>query len=180
MNTTQGSPAVHEWTGPTGVKFRDVREPSGTYYHDTTPRPVIDWLEIARERRSRVRFFYGRNGKDWHEENDVCGYVGRSTGRIPIALIIANNRSLDGPGILCDCICRLIVDGKEVYRHPKYRGGKFTVRAIRKGERVGKVNLLNDGYTHTVEINGERHANFKSAIKAMRWLDFMTGNRLAK
>jgi hypothetical protein len=28
---------VYEWTGPTGVRFKQERSPAGTYYHDTTP-----------------------------------------------------------------------------------------------------------------------------------------------
>ena len=85
-------PAVHEWTGPTGVQFRDVREPSGTYYHDTTPRAVINALEAAYNSGERIRLWYGdrETGRGWHDENDVCGTVGRSTGWLKTALLIAN------------------------------------------------------------------------------------------
>ena len=70
---------VYEWTGPTGVKFRDIMQPSGVYYRDSTPQEVIKGLENAIKNRSRVRFFYGDNdtGEDWGEENDVLTYSPR-------------------------------------------------------------------------------------------------------
>lgn len=178
MNTTK----IHEWTGPTGVKFRDIAEPSGTYYRDTTPRPVIDALERARQNGARVRLFLGdsKTGKCWHEENDVCGTIGRSMGPIKVPLLIANSRSTGGGAILCDCIVRLLVNGQEAYRHPKFDNGVFTIREISPTDACGNLTLRSKGYTHAVEINGETHANFKSLAKAQRWVEFMEGRRLSK
>ncbi len=176
------APAIHEWTGPTGVKFRDVREPSGTYYHDTTPRPVIDALESARESDARVRLFTGdgKTGREWYDEWHVIGRIGRSTGPICIPILTHSNRSHGGPAILTDCIVRLIVNGREVYRHPKYKPSVFTVRALRADEKCGGKLLRRMGYTHTAAINGETQANFKSLAKAQRWVAFMKGERLSK
>ncbi len=175
-------PAVHEWTGPTGVKFRDVREPSGMYYHDTTPRAVIDQLERARAYNLRIRLFTGNRetGKEWFAEHDVCGRVGRSMGPIRIPLLIHNSQSRGGGAILTDCIVRLFVDGKEVYRHPHYKEPKFTVREIAGAATCGKINLRADGYTHAVDIDGKNHANFKSLVQAERWIAFMRGERFSK
>jgi hypothetical protein len=182
------NPQVHEWTGPTGVKFREVREPSGTYYHDTTPRLVIDALEHARENGHRVRLFTGdtNTGKQWFDEYDVCGTVGRSMGPIKTPLLIANSRSTGGGAILTDCIVRLLVNGREVYRHPKYKTPVFSIREIGPDEMpptdrcYPKHSLRSMGYTHAADIDGKNHANFKSLAKAQRWVEFMQGKRMCK
>ena len=161
----------YEWTSPTGINFVDIAEPSGTYYREGTPRPVIDALENAIHTKKRVRLFYGdkETGRDWGNEYDVTGTIGRSTGNIKIPLIIAKQTSIGGPAILVDCIIRLIIDGREVYRHPKYNQPEYII----KPENI-------DGYRARVEANGETIARFKTKLAASRWVDFMTGNRMAK
>jgi hypothetical protein len=37
---------------------------NGTSYKDSTPDKVIDWLEISRERKQRIRMFYGKDGQN--------------------------------------------------------------------------------------------------------------------
>ena len=125
MNTILETPSIYEWVGPTGHKFRDGREPSGTYYHDTTPRAVIDGLERALAERCRIQYWYGdpETGKVWGDEREAKGHfctVGRSMGPIKIALEIKTRRSMGGGGLLCDCIVKLIVEGREVYKHPTF------------------------------------------------------------
>ena len=161
----------HEWTGPTGVDFVDIAEPSGTYYREGTPRQVIDALENAMHTEKRVRLFYGdkETGRDWGDENEVAGTIGRSTGTIKIPLILAKRTSPGGPGILVDCIVRLIVNGREVYRHPKYHQPAYTVEAS---------DL--DGYAARVDADGKTVARFKTETGAQRWVAFMTGNRMGK
>ncbi len=161
---------MHEWTGPTGCKFRDVREPSGTYYRDTTPRAVVDGLERARESGARVRFWLGDNvtGRDWLEENDVCGRVGRSMGPIKIPLLISG-RDIGGPAILTDCIVCLHVGGCEVYRHPAFA---FPVCDIRNEPTAARPFM--------VYAQGVAHAGFVTRAKAERWVAFMRGERGAK
>jgi hypothetical protein len=171
--TTQG-PAVHEWTGPTGVKFRDVREPSGTYYHDTTPRAVVQALEAAMQSGAKVRLFLGeaKTGQDWLSEWDVYGTVGRSMGPIKIPLLIKTARSHGGGAILADCIVRLIVDGREVYRHPGYKVPSIVIYHEGKHPRV----------PWAAKVNGSRevHARFETSAQASRWARFIQGERLCK
>lgn len=182
------SPAIWNWTGPTGVKFRDMRQPSGCYYHDTTAPEVVELLEAAKASGSRVRLFLGdvKTGKQWMDEFGVCGTVGQSTGPHAIPLLICNSRSLGGGGILTDCIIRLIINGRERYRHPKYQEPVFTIREIKPDEMVSwhvskpKKSLVSMGYTHGVDVDGENHANFKSLKQAQRWIDFMKGERMCK
>jgi len=184
---------IYEWTGPTGKKFRDVRESSGTYYHDTTPREVVEALEMAQATGARVRLFTGdrKTGKQWFDEHDVCGTVSHSMGPHKIPLLIKNSRSMGGGGILTDCIVRLLVNGREVYRHPKYREPVFTIREIKPDEMppsnraypaqsLRSMGLRSMGYTHAADIDGENYANFKSLSAAQRWVAFMKGERMCK
>ncbi len=188
MTTTLEAIPVHEWTGPTGVKFRDVCEPSGTYYHDTTPRAVIDALEHARATGAKIRLFTGdsKTGKEWFDEYDVYGTVGRSMGPIKVPLLIRTSRSCGGGAIGCDSIVRLFVNGREVWKHPNWKPFDYTIRNIGADEMppsnraYPKETLQSMGYTHAVDINGENHANFKSLDKAKRWVAFMRGERMCK
>lgn len=180
-------PAVYEWTGPTGVKFRDVLSAAGTYYHDTTPARVVEILDGAMHTGRRLRFFYGDKvtGWDWAEENDVCGTIGRSTGWKKTALLIANSRSTGGGVILADCILRIVENGREIYRAANYQSPKFETVEIQPGTTCGNVDLRAAGYTHAVRRANDRGefetvANFKSAGKAARWVEFMTGRRMSK
>jgi len=80
---------------------------NGTSYHDETDENVIKWLETSRERKQRIRLWYGENGRCWNDEYDTIGHVGRSTGNQKIPLLIHNSRSLGGGGILDHRIVRI-------------------------------------------------------------------------
>src|SRR5512139_817270 len=162
-----------------------------TIFSKETPGKVKIYLESAREQRQRVRIFYGDTeredfervhgheanpGKDWGEENDVIGYVGRSTGEQPIPLLIANSRSLGGGGILDDCIVRMFVKirgtWKEVYRHPNYHSEYDNAVVV--------VSELAPEYSHAVKTTGGEVARFHSERSAVNYLAFMQGKRFAK
>ncbi len=168
---TNESPAVHEWTGPTGVNFRDVREPSGIYYRDTTPRAVIDGLERAYRTGERIRLWTGDplTGKNWYDEYDVTGTVGRSMGPIRIPLLIASPRSSGGGAIGTDAIVCLRVGGREVWRAP---GFEMPAPVIKAEEF--------ECYHCAAYLDGKLHARFKTQKSAQRWADFMSGRRDAK
>lgn len=172
--TEKEAPPVWEWEGPTGVKFRDIKQPSGVYYHDTTPPEVIQHIERALANGSKVRLFYGdrETGKNWMEENDVCGRIGSSMGPKKIPLIIRSERSHGGPGILPDCIVCLFINGREVYRHPEF---KFP-----------EIRIAHEGVypksPWAAYVDGEKNpsARFKSELAAKRWSQFMRGERMGK
>lgn len=141
-----------------------------TKYHDETPEEVRKLIESYIYSNKTVRVFYGENGKDWHAENYVCGKLGRSMGAQPIPLIIPNNRrSIGGLSLLDHCIVRMIVEGREVYRHPNYYNGTYEARPSTE-----------PGYDTDMFIDGKLQARFTSAQKADRWHKFMTGQRMAK
>lgn len=176
------APKIHEWTGPTGVKFREVAEPSGTYYREGTPRAVIDALERARKDGSRIRLFLGDKdtGAGWNDENDVTGRVGRTMGHITSPILLANARSMGGGIILTDCIVRLLVDGKEVYRHPLYKDPVITLEPYDGPPILVKGNDVCIPALTVGKIDGKEHAKFTSRAKAERWKAFMEGKRMGK
>lgn len=93
----------------------------------STPQEAIEYFYKYRHYGSqRIRVHYGdtSTGRDWGGVYDVSGYIGRSTGRTPIYLMIANSRSHGGGGILMDSIVRIRfanrANGGDLYRHPNY------------------------------------------------------------
>ena len=141
---------------------------NGTTFHDETPAAVAEALERARGTGERVRFWLGdpETGKDWGDENDVTGLVGRSTWKVKIPLLLANKRSMGGGAILTRHIVRLMVGGREVYRAANYREAVYTLRHEGPGDLRKRVYR-----------DGANVANFKTERAALRWIDFMTGKR---
>lgn len=117
--------------------------------------------------KTRIRVWYGDtlSGTAWPEENDVLGYVGRSTGQNKIPLLIHNSRSNGGGGILRDRIVR--IDSISHRGRPLYQHGTF-----------------NTGFWQVIGLelfyNGEVWRRFKTADAAVRCMEFMQGKRYAK
>ena len=144
----------------------------GTAFSAKTPDRVCQLLNYYRNYGTRIRVFYGdtKTGRDWAEEYDTMGRVGRSTGQYKIPLIINNSRSWGGPGLLDECIVRITVDKKDVYRHPKYHiRTKITYTA-------GKT------LPYDVWVNNDKvpHASFKTKEKAEKWARFIKGESNTK
>ena len=143
---------------------------NGTTYHEETPDAVIHVLENARQSRTRLHISLGdqETGKDWLEEFETHGYVGRSMGPVKVPLMIANCRSLGGGSILDHCIVRIreSAGGRVLYQHPQYHHGQVEIR--QKTEPLG----LADGRVLRVDVlrDGELHASFESIEKARRWV----------
>ena len=150
-------------TDSNGTKYQ--KTDSGTCYHVDTPAVLVKSLELAMHNRSRVRVFYGdtKNGRDWMEENDVIGRIGRSTGTFKIPLMVNNSRSMGGPGLLDRCIVKLVVNKRMVYVHPKYQTPKLTVSG-----------------TSVLNKNGNEIAKFKTEKSAQNWKSFIIGSRFCK
>lgn len=139
----------------------------GTWFHPDTPRTVRRILETARKNGSRLRIFYGDldTGRDWMEENDVLGTIGRSTGILKIPLMIGDGESA-GPGLLEHCIVRIIrvEDRKELYRHRRYHQGLMTL-----------VHGEHPDFASSVLVDGKVHARFRTPNAAYQWIAFMAG-----
>jgi hypothetical protein len=115
----------------TGPDSRIYQVHNGTWYHETTPLEVIRQLETLRlsrmckPKRCRVWLRDPETGKDWSQEWDVTGYIGRSMGTIKIPLLIHNRRSYGGPGLLDDCIVKIKMEGRLVYQLSGFHQGKL-------------------------------------------------------
>jgi hypothetical protein len=182
MPTTNDGPAIYEWTGPTGVKFKQIRHPTGTYFHHDTPSAVATALENARLLGKRIRIWLGDSvtGKSWLEEYDVTGTVGRSMGPIKIPLLMPSPHSRGGGAISDHSIVRLMVDGREVYRHPKFNQPVFTIGPGWSDEAHAPKNRMYKPRSVGVYADGEPCCGFDSESKARRWVDFMEGRRMSK
>lgn len=147
-----------------GTKYQRIGE---TCYHVDTPQAVINVLEQARNSHQRVRLHYGDKdtGRDWHDEHDVEGYIGRSMGTIKIPLLVHNTRSMGGGAILDHRIVKIStsVGGYVLYQHPNYKPTKAEIKPSNE-----------KGYTHSVYLDGELYANCHSEKQAQRLAQFMT------
>ena len=108
----------------------DYVEFNGTSYHKDTPQKVIEILDsnLNGYRQQRLRFYFGDalTGRDWKEEYDIYGYVGRSTGQVKIPLLIHNRSSTGGGALLDDCIVKITeskAPHRVLYQHPTYFRG---------------------------------------------------------
>ena len=167
-------------------------ETKTTHYRKHTPAIVRAILEGARERKARIRLFYGDTespdfervhgrkpnpGQSWHDEYGVCGTIGRSTGREPIPLLIQRAGSMGGGAILDGCIVRILEEGREVYRHPGYKLPAIIIEDERMtradGAKVPSLPII-------AFVDGKEHARFKTEKQAIRWSQFMRGERMGK
>ncbi|WMU08098.1 hypothetical protein vBCtySFA67_00080 [Clostridium phage vB_CtyS-FA67] len=151
------------------IKYKIVND---TAYLINTNEKVINILEYAMKNNKRIRLFYGdiETGRDWMEEYNTIGYIGRSAGKIQIPLLIKTNRSFGGSAILDNCIIKITIDKEIVYQHPKYHLPKINIlNAIQ--------SLIKNGYKTSVFADNKNIANFKKSFQAYRYKDFLEGNR---
>lgn len=141
-----------------------------TWFKDATPKAVCRILESYRKSGAHIRVFVGdkATGRDWMEECDVMGRIGRSTGIFKIPLLIQKGEC-GGPGLLDDCIVKLmdVETRKVLWQHPQYHLAAMQI--------VDDAKHIEDGYTHAVEVNGETHARFKTYGKAAQFVAFISG-----
>lgn len=143
-----------------------------TWFTPGTDPVVANILESARSRDQRLRLFLGdtETGRDWMEEFDVIGSIGRSMGGMKVPLLISNKSSSGGGAILTDCILKIVdVASKQtLYQHPKYQSPEISIAAC-----AGFKDL-----SHEATVNGKVAARFKSEAHAEAWRDFMLGKRM--
>lgn len=145
-----------------------------TSYSDQTPDEVIRVLENARTSRTGLQISYGETdpekgavGRDWLEEFDTIGLIGRSTGPVKIPIVLKNAKSSGGFGLLDRCIVRIrTTTGRVFYQHPQYHYGKITLELKKQPTQMA------NGRTLTVDVrrDGEVHASFPTMEAARRWV----------
>lgn len=145
-----------------------------------TDDAVKDVIRTAYKNKNRIRLWYGKDGKSWSEENDVCGYIGKSNGKNKVPLLVAKKTSFYGGAIIDDHIVK-IVDTKTkkvLYQHPKFSQPKFDV--ITRCESFFNEYLY-PGYEAFVTKDVEEvYARCKKLSSAKRLCDFMNGKRMSK
>lgn len=131
--------------------------PSGTAYHEETPARVCEILETAIKSRQRLQLYYGdaNTGKNWNEELDTRGTIGRSTGTVKIPLLIATSRSHGGGAILDHCIVKIRNKYGIIYRHENLQESTFEIVPSDLPE-----------YSHNVLIDGEIYSRHKTERSA--------------
>ena len=150
--------------------MKTYKHVNGTSFDERTPDEVIRVLESARQNRTRLHISLGdtASGRDWLEEFETHGYVGRSMGPVKVPLLVANTRSLGGGSILAHCIVRIRTSagGRVLWQHPDYHHGTLEIR--QKTEPV----TLPDGRILRVEVvqDGDEQAAFENVAKARRYI----------
>lgn len=168
-----------------GTAYKQGMRLKGKEYQDEeTPDEVVKILETARQSGAILRVFYGdtATGRDWLEENDVKGRIGRSTGRIKIPLLVAP-RANGGPALLDNCIVKIMQGASMLYQHPSYYMPVLTLRTIKSAITSTSAPAKPDedtrlyamGYRHEVQADGKAHARFKTLQAATRYIKKMQG-----
>jgi hypothetical protein len=136
---------------------------SGTYYNEGTPQRIIEILEQARETGQRLQLFYGdiETGRNWNEEYNTTGTIGRSTGTVKIPLLIATSRSMGGGGISTDRIIAIrdTKTKKVLYRSPNFQPQQMEIVSSDLPE-----------YKFNLNINGEMYSRHRTEESAKRLL----------
>ena len=142
-----------------------------TYFDPGTPEAVRRILERYRKSGDTLRIVLGdpETGRDWHEENDVVGTVGRSMGPMKIPLLIEKGEH-GGPAMLTRCIVRIIDwdSQRDLYVHPQYQLPALTI-----------VPNADAKYPWEVTIDGKTQARFTDLGKAGAYVGFMRGLSIA-
>lgn len=144
----------------------------GTSWSDRTPDDLIEVLRVARNKKSKLHFSYGFTdeegkpaGRNWLEEFDCTGYIGRSNGEVKIPLVLKSKSSGEGCGLLSSSIVRVIrtSDNTVLWQHPSYHQGKIELRKCSFKCDTGRML-----YCEAL-VDGQVHARFKDVGSARRW-----------
>lgn len=146
-------------------------------FKEGTPEKVKSVLLSVYNSQNLVRIVYGDvvTGRDWLEEHDVIGRVGRSTGEIKAPLLIKNERSNFGGSILAECILKIVdVKSKRVlYEATNYQKPILVLCASTHRDYMYDV-------CHSVDGVNKVHARFKSQKSAVNYIEFMHCKRMVK
>ncbi len=146
-----------------------------TYFDPGTDPLVQRALERYRKSGKRVRVFFGdpETGRDWCEEWDVVGQIGRSGGTMKVPLLLPLGENF-GPAIMTSKVLRVmdVATNKDVYRHVKYQVPGLEIEPLADPELP---NHKWAGYR-----DGELIARFRSNYEAVEWKEFVTGGIATK
>lgn len=139
---------------------------------------VMKVLENLYGTNNRVRIFYGNVDGLWHEEHDVCGRIGRSTGTHKIPLLCHNSRSVGGEVLPYNLIVGIMNNKK------KWLFKTDNLEELLKGYAAMEFKKndypFDPEYTFACGYNGESLAVFKNEKQRDAYINFMSGKTLRK
>lgn len=187
-----GSLALYQVYQELTQRFQSHSASRKTWFQPGTDADVARILlkAIDSEEERILRIFVGNpaTGYDWCEENDVTGFIGRSTGTFKVPLILEALRTSTGAieparygdSIACQKVIRIIdvLSGKELFRNEKYQMPRFQVEpASDLLTKVGySFSVMRDDMKDKPTVNV---ANFKSLYAAEDYVAFMKGHKVA-
>ena len=137
-------------------------------YNEKTPQAVIQAIDRAYKMNLRVSVRIGdiETGRDWIEEYDTIGTIGKSTGNIKIPLLILTKRSLGGGALLDDCILKIT--------------DQQTKQVLYQAENYQPLNVeivpsdMLEQYQFNTMVNGQLHGRHKTLKSAQRTKAILT------
>lgn len=175
MNLDNGNSFQYVNVNGTWLKYGKNIQSEGWKYKEN--EKLWNVISLLVHSGRRVRIWYGdETGRSWNDEFEVTGSIGRSTGDIKVPLLINNSRSYGGSALLDDCIIRIddIKDKRTLYKVDNFHVEKLEVEIESGSEYPYRVMQHKD----SGEV--QNIANFKDNKRALRWIDFMNGNRYCK
>ncbi len=135
------------------------KEVNGMWFHENTPDAVCNILNNHLHTSRRLKIYFGdvETGRDWNEEHDTIGTIGKSGGDVKVPLLIPTSRSTGGGAILDHCIVKIkeVKTGYVLYCADNYIAPKI---------QIVKSDLPN--YEYNLNINDttySRHHSLRSA-----------------
>ena len=146
------------------------------HFRNGTSLEVANVINEALKANRRLRFWFGdtETGKAWVEENDVIGYIGRSSGTVQIPLAVFSRRSFGGGALMTQAIVRIddMCKRRTLYAHPTFSTGEIEVHKMFRD-----INDYDNGttYTHFLTIDRATHSRHTSFEQADRLRKFLVG-----
>lgn len=138
-----------------------------TCHHPDALPAVCKVIDRCITNGTRVRLFYGDTdtGRDWGEENDVLGTIGRSAGPLKSPILVPKGEHA-GTTITEHCLVKLMdADTRRVlWVHERYQTPTFSITEDAAPKLPFKATM-----------NGQSKARFASFAKAAAWVAFMSG-----
>ena len=137
-------------------------------WHDSDALPeVCKVIDRCFRNGTRVRLFYGdtETGREWGEENDVLGSIGRSVGPLKSPILILKGEH-SGTTILEHCLLKIMDANTRriLWVHDRYQTPTFSITEDATPKLPFKGTM-----------NGQSKARFASFAKAAAWVAFMSG-----
>lgn len=96
--------------------MHNEKEVQGIWWPETMPDELIKILLECRAKNIRVVLDYGNTetGESWGDTYGTTGYIGKSTGIRPCALLVYNRRSIGGGALLSSIVSVKTSKGKRL------------------------------------------------------------------